>query len=498
MGCVVGDIPRGNAEVSLGRSVFGEVAELMMKSMHLRAGYAAALAAGVLLAGCSSSEPDFPDAPAGPQNTTSSSTTTPDAPTPAAGTPAANADGTFPDVNTVPTQRPSSTIQDLNQAPEGLSGAQSGTQYGEELIGGPTSSAPPPPPPPEPDPAADLPPIPEPGVTTESSNSGSSSSETSTYTEPVAAAAPEPQPEPTPEPTAEATTEPEPVAEVAPEPAPQPAPAPQTAAVESAPLQPLQGAAEAEPVTPVGTPQQGSQPFQPEAQLALAPGGGPAQTAALPQAQPAYGPNYAALAPENYGIGFPQPVLPPYQGYGNAQAMYRSPYASPPTNYGGATIVGANQQVQPQVLQPPSNYPTYGVANGQTNYGQQAYGVPGYSGGQPVGMIYFRDGSAKLSSDDRKVLKQIAEMHKSYGGVVRVVGHASMRTGSMDLVSHQKANQRISEARAKAVARQLQHYGVPDMAIQVSAAGDSQPIYAEMMPNGEAANRRAEVYLSAY
>jgi outer membrane protein OmpA-like peptidoglycan-associated protein len=464
----------------------------MMKSMHLRAGYAAALAAGVLLAGCSS-EPDYPATPAGPQNTTTDSTTTPDATTPAASAPAANADGSFPDVNTVPTQRPSSTIQDLNQAPDGLSGAQSGTQYGEELIGGPTSSAPPPPPPlpPEPDPAADLPPIPEPGITTDSSGS---STKTSTYTEPIAQA-PEPEPEPTPEPVAEATTEPEPVAEAAPEPTPAPAPqpAPQTAAVEPAPLQPLQGAAEAQPVTPVGTPQQGAQPFQPEAQLALAPGSASTQTAALPQAQPAYGPNYAALAPENYGIGFPQPVLPPYQGYGNAQAMYRSPYASPPTNYGGATIVGANQQVQPQVLQPPAMYPTYG-----TNYGQQAYGVQGYSGGQPVGMIYFRDGSAKLSSDDRKVLKQIAEMHKTYGGVVRVVGHASMRTGSMDYESHQKANQHISEARAKAVSRQLQRYGVPQAAIQVSAAGDTQPIYAEVMPNGEAANRRAEVYLSAY
>jgi len=209
------------------------------------------------------------------------------------------------------------------------------------------------------------------------------------------------------------------------------------------------------------------------------------QSAALPQAPAAYGPNYAALAPENYGIGFPQPVLPPSQGYGNAQAMYRSPYASPPTNYGGVAVVSGQQ-----VLQPPSLYPTYG----QTYYGA----APAYGGGQSVGVIYFRDGSAKLSSDDRKVLKQIAEMHRSYGGVVRVVGHASMRTGSMDFASHQQANQRISEARAKAVARQLQRYGVPEMAIQVSAAGDSQPVYSEVMPNGEAANRRAEVYLSAY
>ena len=450
----------------------------MMKSMPLRAGYAAALAAGVLLAGCSS-EPDFPDAPAGKQNTASTTATPPDASTADAAAPEANADGSFPDVNTVPTQRPTTTIQDLSQAPEGLSGAQSGTQYGEELIGGPTSSAPPPPPP-EPDPAADLPPIPEPGITTQSDDGSGATTDTTVYQEPVAEAAPEPEPEA----VAEAIPEPQSVVEPEPVAAPDPAPA----AVEAAPLQPMQGAVPAQPVTPVGTPQEGAQPFQPEAQLALAPNSAQTQNAALPQAPAAYGPNYAALAPENYGIGFPQPTLPPYQGYGNAQAAYRSPYATPPTNYGGAAVVSGQQ-----VLQPPALYPTYG----QTHYGAPAYGASGYEG-QSVGVIYFRDGSAKLSSDDRKVLKQIAEMHRSYGGVVRVVGHASMRTGSMDLASHQQANQRISEARARAVARQLRRYGVPEMAIQISAAGDTQPVYSEVMPTGEAANRRAEVYLSAY
>lgn len=484
----------------------------MIKSMHLRAGYAAALAAGLLLAGCSS-EPDYPDAPKGPQNTTSAPSTPsdpnapadaplPSAAAPDAAAPAANADGSYPDVNTVPTQRPTTTIQDLNQAPEGLSGAQSGTQYGEELIGGPTSNAAPPPPP---EPVEELPPIPEPGVKTDNSESSNTAApKTSTYTEPVAEAAPEP--EPTPEPVAEAAPEPvaapaavaeaaaEPQASTAATPAPTTAPTatPQASSVQAAPLAPMQGAQQAQPVTPVGTPQPGARPFQPEAHVALAPGSVQTQTAALPQAQPAYGPNYAALAPENYGISFPQPALPPYQGYGNAQAMYRSPYASPPTNYGGATtVVGA--QPQAQALQPPSNYPTYGVPT----YGAPAYGAAAY-GGQPVGMIYFRDGSARLSSDDRKVLRQIADMHKTYGGVVRVVGHASMRTGSMDYVSHQNANQRISEARAKAVAQQLQRYGVPQAAIQVSAVSDSQPIYSEVMPSGEAANRRAEVYLTAY
>lgn len=430
----------------------------MKTSLHLRAGCAAALAAGVLLAGCSS-EPDFPDVPAGPNNTaTTQGAQTPPAPP--------SGDGSFPDVNSVPNQRPSSTIQDLNQAPEGLSGAQSGTQYGEELVGGPSSSADRPVAP-EPEPSADdLPPIPEPGLT-----------KTSDAGDAAAATVAEATPEPAAEPAAEPATEPAAPVEAVQAPAPGSA-APDAGTVQAAPLAPVAGAA----VTPVGSPQPGAQPFQPETQLALTPGS--VQTQALP-VQPqasAYGPNYAALAPQNYGIQFPQAVLPPYQPYNAAQAAYRSPYAAPPTNYGGAAMAGA----QPAYAAP--GFATYG----QTFYGQS------YLGGQPVGLVYFRDGSSRLSSDDRKVLKQIAEMQRTYGGVIRVVGHASMRTGSMDLARHQQANQRISEARANAVARQLVKYGVPQGAIQVMAAGDTQPAYSEVMPTGEAANRRAEVYLSAY
>jgi outer membrane protein OmpA-like peptidoglycan-associated protein len=444
----------------------------MMKSMHLRAG-AAALAAGVLLAGCSS-DPEYPEpktakttAPAPAEGAQAEGAQT--AATPPEG--ATEGDGSFPDVNTVPTERPTTSIQDLNQAPEGLSGAESGTQYGEELVGGPTSNADRPPPPPEPS-ADDLVPIPEPGITDTSEGGNSVSNDNTPVNAPAEESAAEPAAAP--------------VAEAAPVPSAQGQGQVVDATVQSQPLAPMEGAAPqaaAQPVTPVGTPQQGSQPFQPEAQLALAPGSVQTQTYVQPQAT-AYGPNYAALAPENYGVQFSQPALPPYQGY-NAQAMYRSPYASPPTNYGGATVVG--QTVVGQAAVPAPGLAPYG----------QAYGMP-YGGGQPVGLVYFRDGSARLSSDDRKVLKQIAEMHRYYGGVIRVVGHASMRTGSMDLQRHQQANQKISEARAEAVARQLAKYGVPREFIQTIAAGDTQPVYAEMMPTGEAANRRAEVYLSAY
>jgi len=445
----------------------------MIVSLPSRGIGAAALAVGLLLAGCSSDSDVPPMVASAPGGGTQANTDT-------------GSGGTFPDVNTVPNQRPTSTIQDLNQAPEGLSGAQGGTQYGEPLVGGPTSSAapPPPPPPPEPAPQEELAPLPEAGIQTQNSDSAPASAE------PVAAA---PAPEEAPAASAEPIATPE-VAE------PQPmeptefaeaAPAPEGQTIDATTAQPPadSGGVQAvpmaalpqQPAISAGAPQDSPQQFQPEAQLAPAPAGVQAQPlGATQQAQlpaPAYGKNYAALAPEAYGINSPQPVLPADQGYNRAQAAYRAPYAGPPANYGGANG-GATQSAMVA--------PTYA-----------SYGQPYYAG-QPVGLIYFWEGSSKLSSDDLNVLMQIAEMQRAYGGVVHVVGHASMRTSSMDYTRHQQANQRVSEERANAVARQLMEYGVPEGAIQAAAAGDSQPLYSEAMPSGEAANRRAEVYLSAY
>jgi outer membrane protein OmpA-like peptidoglycan-associated protein len=433
-------------------------------------GIGAAFAVGLLLAGCSS-DSDVPTTVASsPDGGTQVNTDT-------------GSGGEFPDVNSVPNQRPTSTIQDLNQAPEGLSGAQSGTQYGERLVGGPTSSAEPPapPPPPEPAPQEQLAPIPEAGIQTQSSNTFNEPAPQAPAPEVAAAAEPIATPEVTePQPM-------EPVAEATPAPAAPEGegqtiqgttpegegqtiqgttqgpsqdmaaqPAPDNSGVQAAPI----AAAPQQPATPASTPQEGVQPFQSEAQL---PSGsvqtqsvGATQSAQLPAS--AYGPNHRALAPDAYGVSVPQPVLPPYQTDNPAQATYRSPYATP-------TVA---------------------------SYGQQAYG------GQPVGLIYFGEGSSRLSSDDMSVLKQIAEMQRASGGVVHVVGHASMGTGTMDQTRHQQANQRVSEARANAVAQQLMEYGVPRDAIQTAAAGDTRPLHSEAMPSGEAANRRAEVYLGVY
>jgi len=109
-------------------------------------------------------------------------------------------------------------------------------------------------------------------------------------------------------------------------------------------------------------------------------------------------------------------------------------------------------------------------------------------------LIYFRDGSSELGEDDRRVIEQIAQVQRAYGGVVSVIGHSSVGGTGAD----KAANQRISEARATAVAQELMRNGVPLEAIRAGAAGDSQPLYSEAATNGAAGNRRVEVYITAY
>jgi len=110
-------------------------------------------------------------------------------------------------------------------------------------------------------------------------------------------------------------------------------------------------------------------------------------------------------------------------------------------------------------------------------------------------VIYFGHASARLSRQDREVLRQVAAVQKDYGGTVRVVGHASSRTKTSDLLDHKIANHETSLARARAVAGELIKMGVPVQNVFVEALSDAQPEYSEATRLGEAANRRANVYI---
>ncbi|MBT5374546.1 MAG: OmpA family protein, partial [Rhodospirillaceae bacterium] len=112
-----------------------------------------------------------------------------------------------------------------------------------------------------------------------------------------------------------------------------------------------------------------------------------------------------------------------------------------------------------------------------------------------AGKILFANGSANLSGRDRRELKRIANDYKKSGGTVRVIGFASSYTGNVDPLKHQIINFNVSMRRADIVAASLMKHGVAPKDIFVGAKSDAEPVYYEVMPAGQAGNRRAEIYL---
>jgi len=135
------------------------------------------------------------------------------------------------------------------------------------------------------------------------------------------------------------------------------------------------------------------------------------------------------------------------------------------------------------------------VTGGRGSVTEGSGSVTGGSGSVKVATILFDDGSTSLGNQEKLILQQVAELHRQRGGTVRVVGHASSRTRNMDPDRHRSVNYRISVERASAVARELAILGVSSEMIVVSAMADEQPVYHEVMPSGEAGNRRAEIYI---
>lgn len=122
--------------------------------------------------------------------------------------------------------------------------------------------------------------------------------------------------------------------------------------------------------------------------------------------------------------------------------------------------------------------------------------LPLPNGSTRVATIQFPNGSAALSAHDRKILSDVAKLQKQSNGVLRIVGHASQRTRNMPPSQHAVTNLKVSEKRANRVANILKQMGVSSDQVLVAAVGDNQPVFLEVMPSGEAGNRRAEIYLT--
>ena len=130
-------------------------------------------------------------------------------------------------------------------------------------------------------------------------------------------------------------------------------------------------------------------------------------------------------------------------------------------------------------------------------------GVPATAASQPlppgatrVATIVFPNGSARLTARDRQILAQVVALQKEQGGTLHVVGHSSSRTRNLSPEKHRLVNYKVSALRAKTVANELIRRGANRRTVATAALADSQPLYQEIMPNGEAGNRRAEIFLT--
>ncbi|HEY9079149.1 OmpA family protein [Magnetovibrio sp.] len=114
-----------------------------------------------------------------------------------------------------------------------------------------------------------------------------------------------------------------------------------------------------------------------------------------------------------------------------------------------------------------------------------------------VATIHFANNAANLDQRDRSILGAVIQLQKERGGRVVVVGHASSRTKDMDYIKHQMVNFEISMNRAGVIGTALKNLGLPAETLEVQAVSDTQPLFLEVMPSGEAGNRRVEIYLAA-
>ncbi len=112
-----------------------------------------------------------------------------------------------------------------------------------------------------------------------------------------------------------------------------------------------------------------------------------------------------------------------------------------------------------------------------------------------VAIVTFGQGSSKLSGTARRIIREVVEMQRQQGGRLHVLGHASSWTRDMNPVHHNMINFGLSLDRANTVAQELLRLGLTTNEFSSGAMSDSRPLFFEVMPSGEAGNRRVEIFL---
>ncbi len=118
-------------------------------------------------------------------------------------------------------------------------------------------------------------------------------------------------------------------------------------------------------------------------------------------------------------------------------------------------------------------------------------------GDTPAGSL-FASGKDQLTPAAIKQLNVLADQLRGKSGLrIETVGHTdNVAIGKGEAGRKFGSNQRLSEARAAAVARTLQQaLGLPDSAIATSGRGETEPIADNATPQGRTRNRRTEISL---
>ncbi|MBI4541690.1 MAG: OmpA family protein, partial [Gemmatimonadetes bacterium] len=113
--------------------------------------------------------------------------------------------------------------------------------------------------------------------------------------------------------------------------------------------------------------------------------------------------------------------------------------------------------------------------------------LPGVGESTPIRNVLFRAGSAILLPSSRATLDQVATaMQASPDARWEVGGHT-------DATGLAAQNQRLSQARAQAVADYFASRGVASGSVSAVGYGSTRPVASNATPSGRAQNRRVEL-----
>jgi len=443
--------------------------------------------------------------------------------------------GQTPDLADVPNKpAPASTADEQKQVADSLASDKARAQYsGDALRGGTEASAPPPP---------DAAPADQVADTSATSNQSSSapsaapSSDQPTSTDnqttastdtasapaiprqrPAYFGAPPPEKAPPPQaPTAVASmpgTLPAVAANAPPPSEPMtPAPAPMAVADASSPA-PTPAPAAATPAAPSAAPDTKVAMAEPPPAATPAPGalpavpataGGAVTLGAMPQSAVAdnMGFQRSSAPPLDPSISqfVSQPVMARYEqtaamggsagiqptavASATPRAHLRSHAAVADTSHTTNVAMGGPEQMSGAVV---ANFDSLqGASVAPSAYADTA-GLP------PTAVVFFPHDTTILSADARAQVRAAVQAYQANGGqgFIRVVGHSSSGGESMSAQRRIIWNFERSQARAKAVAQELIHEGIPANKVLVEAVGDQQP------SQSEDGNRRAEIFLQS-